>query len=316
MSRLPPADKLPLALRKNVRDKWEEKKPDFEKKISDALGTAWTIDINPLVLFPYATSSYGKENLGQLIQSYANSGWAQLQGFARQYGADGLADLNTAASEHVISMDVDDSATPVKYCGCTIRNGQLVILFNPTQLGVADSEALSAASVLKALNEVPQAEGAAPELSFSAKSSVRQKYEPKIANVQAKIAEQLGKPADAITLVPNFEALYAALLAESKRPGNKLYKKWEDQIGPFVLGYFESVQSHLTQKKFATDDMLQEGFNEAVDKSTIELRLVDKLKYAKYCEVVVEDGKLYVQTTLEQYGNAIVDAASKIVDQL
>lgn len=62
--------------------------------------------------------------------------------------------------------------------------------------------------------------------------------------------------------------------------------------------------------------MLQEGFNEAVDKSTITLRIVDKLKYAKYCEVVVEDGTLYVQTTVEQYGIAIPDAAAKIVDQL
>ncbi|CAK7229443.1 hypothetical protein SBRCBS47491_007247 [Sporothrix bragantina] len=316
MSRLAPAEKLPLALRKNVRDKWEDKKADFEKRISDALGTAWTIDINPLVLFPYGETSYAKENLGMLIQSYANSASAQLSGFAKQYSADGLGDLNAAASEHVITMDVDDSATPVKYCGCTIRDGKLVILFNPKQLGTADSEAVTPANVLKALNEAPKAEGAAPELSFSAKTSVRQKYEPKIGAVQAKIGQQLGKPAEAITLVPNFEAFFAALQAESQRPGNKLNKKWEDQLGPFALQYFESVLNQLSAKKFATDDMLQEGFNEAVDKSTFELRLVDKLKYAKYCEVVVEDGKLYIQTTLEQYGIAIVDAATKIVDQL
>ncbi|KAL1896735.1 hypothetical protein Sste5346_004367 [Sporothrix stenoceras] len=316
MSRLPPADKLPLALRKNVRDKWEDKKADFEKKISDSLGAAWTIDINPLVLYPYADGSYAKDNLGMLIQSYVNSAWAQLSGFAKQYGADGLGDLNAAVSDHVLTMDVDDRVTPVKYCGCTIRDGKLVILFNPKALGTADSEAVTPANVLKALNEVPAAEGAAPELSFGAKTSVRQKYEPKIGDVQAKIAEQLGKVAGDVTLEPNFDAVYATLLAESQRPGNKLNKTWEVQLGPFALQYFESVRNQLVGKKFASDEMLQEGFNEAVDKSTIALRIVDKLKYAKYCEVVVEDGTLYVQTTVEQYGIAIPDAAAKIVDQL
>ena len=116
--------------------------------------------------------------------------------------------------------------------------------------------------------------------------------------------------------MPNFDSLYAALLAESQKPGNKLYKKWQDQLGPFVLSYFDSVRNHLTYNKFASDDMLQEGFTEVVDKGVIEVRLVDKLKYANYCEVVVEDGKLYVQTTLEKYGSNINDAATKIVDQL
>lgn len=338
MSRLPPADKLPLALRKNgkllslsprnsnvtdtneeatVRDRWEEKKGDSEKRISEALGTAWTIDINPLVLYPYAESSYAKENLGELIQGYASSAAFQIAGFAKQYGTDGINDLNAAASEHVLTMDVDDRAEPVRYCGAALKDGKLVILFNAKALGTNDSEAVSPPNVLKAFDEAPAAESAAaPQLSFSAKTGIRKSYDPKIGEIQAKIAEQLGKSAGDITLVPNFESLYAALLAESQKPGTKLYENWEDQLGPFVLSYFDSVRNHLTYNKFATDDMLQEGFNEVVDKGVIEVRLVDKLTYANYCEVVVEDGRLYVQTILEKYGSNIDDAATKIIDQL
>lgn len=213
-------------------------------------------------------------------------------------------------------MDVDDSAAPVKYSGAAIKDGKLFILFNAKGLGTNDAEAVSPPNLIKALNEAPVAEGAAPQLSFSAKTAIRKSYDPKIGDVQTKIAEQLGKSAGDITLEPNFDALYAALLAESQKPGNKLYKKWDEQLGPFVLSYFDSVRNHLAYKKFATDDMLQEGFNEVVDKGVIEVRIVDKLKYANYCEVVVEDGKLYVQTTIAKWGNNIDDAAGKIVDQL
>jgi hypothetical protein len=84
-----------------------------------------------------------------------------------------------------------------------------------------------------------------------------------------------------------------------------------------VLSYFDSVHKNKAYSKFATDDMLQENFNEIVDKGIIEVRLVGKLKHDNYCEVVFEDGKLYVQAMLEKYGSNIdiKDAASKIISQ-
>lgn len=89
MSRLPPAEKLPLALRKNgmsfhpsdphgapssaanqlpVRDEWESKREDLQKELSDVLGAEWTLsEINPNALYPYAGDGYAKQSLGSCI---------------------------------------------------------------------------------------------------------------------------------------------------------------------------------------------------------------------------------------------------------
>jgi hypothetical protein len=85
MPRLPPAEKLPLALRKNstlldsgkahrtninaVRDEWESKKGDLEKKLAGILGVEWTLDVQPNALYPYATEGYAKDSLGSCIFS-------------------------------------------------------------------------------------------------------------------------------------------------------------------------------------------------------------------------------------------------------
>jgi hypothetical protein len=55
--------------RRSVRDEFENNKADMEKQISDILGAAWTIDINPLVLWPYAVDGYAKERLGTCIKA-------------------------------------------------------------------------------------------------------------------------------------------------------------------------------------------------------------------------------------------------------
>lgn len=52
----------------SVRDEFESKKADLEKQISDILGTAWTIDINPNAIYPYAEeNSYASNSLGDCI---------------------------------------------------------------------------------------------------------------------------------------------------------------------------------------------------------------------------------------------------------
>jgi hypothetical protein len=50
-----------------VRDEWDSKKPDFEKQLSDALGAAWTIDINPAAIWPYAIEGLAKDAIGSLL---------------------------------------------------------------------------------------------------------------------------------------------------------------------------------------------------------------------------------------------------------
>jgi len=50
-----------------VRDEWDAKKADLEKNLSEALGTEWTIEADPLAIYPYATSDWGKNSIGSVL---------------------------------------------------------------------------------------------------------------------------------------------------------------------------------------------------------------------------------------------------------
>ncbi len=56
-----------------VRDELDNNKADLEKQLSDLLGAAWTIDINPLAIWPYHDDGYAKESLGSCIKAYVQS---------------------------------------------------------------------------------------------------------------------------------------------------------------------------------------------------------------------------------------------------
>ncbi|KAJ3317532.1 hypothetical protein HDU93_004080, partial [Gonapodya sp. JEL0774] len=64
----PAVEKLPLAIRKNLRDSFESKKADFENKLTDLMGTSWTVDVNANALFPYAEEgSWASKSLGDCL---------------------------------------------------------------------------------------------------------------------------------------------------------------------------------------------------------------------------------------------------------
>jgi hypothetical protein len=50
-----------------VRDRWDSVKGEFEQTLSDVLGEAWTIDVNPNQLYAYAEEGYAKEQPGAMI---------------------------------------------------------------------------------------------------------------------------------------------------------------------------------------------------------------------------------------------------------
>jgi hypothetical protein len=69
MPRLPPAEKLSLALRKNVRDEWDNNKANLEKQLSEVLGETWTVEVTPNAIWPYHNGGYAKESLGSCIKA-------------------------------------------------------------------------------------------------------------------------------------------------------------------------------------------------------------------------------------------------------
>jgi hypothetical protein len=331
MTRLPPAEKLPLALRKNVRDEWENNKEGLESELSGHLGTAWTIDVNPLAIWPYHNDGYAKESLGNCIKgyvfvlvltvstsqanltfpSYIEGAIYQLKQMVNKYGDDFKNEINAICSAHVLTLDLEEtSPARFSYGGCDVADGKLRVLFVESNLGTNVDYCCEAATLVKALNAAPSD---AP-MSYVVRAGIREDYDPKIAEVRQLVAQMLEKPEDAVTLNPNFEANFAKMAASS---GNSSVRDdWQSNLANFTYRYFDALRYHMKNMKVAEDEMVREGLLEAVSTNEYVFRVVDKLSYASYCECVIEDGVLYLQCTPENFGTNLDDCAAKLMDQL
>ncbi|KAK4156634.1 hypothetical protein C8A00DRAFT_12447 [Chaetomidium leptoderma] len=313
MARLPAAEKLPLALRKNVRDEWENNKAGLEKELSEHLGTAWTIDINHLAIWPYHNDGYAKESLGSCIKAYVEGAIYQIKYVIGKYGDDFKNEINTLCSEHVLTLDLEETSPPrFSYGGCDVLDGKLRMLFVEANLGVNIDYCCQEDALTKALNTAPVVDGA--PMSFVVRMGIRTDYDAQIGEVRKQIAELLGKTQDAVTLNPNFEATYAAL--EAARPAAADREDWQRNLANFTFRYFDSLAYQMKYLKVGEDEMVQEGVLEAVSTNEYAFRIVDKLKYESYCECDIEDGVLYLQCTPDNFGTNIDYVASKLMDRL
>lgn len=314
MGRLPPAEKLSLALRKNVRDEWDNNKADLEKELSGILGTTWTVEAEPNAIWPYHNDGYAKESLGSCIKGYIAGAIYQLKYQTEKY--EGLADdINEICHAHVLRLDLEEQSPPrFSYSGGDVQDGKLCILFVEKNLGTNIDYALAGENLLPALNRAPTER----PISFTARLGIRTEYDPTINDTRKKIAELLGKKEDEITITPNFEDSFAKLSAASKVKGSDLRDDWQSNLGSFTLKYFEAVAYQMNYIKVGDDEMIQEGFLDAVSKLEFAFRIVDQLHDANssYCEVQIDDGVLYIQCPANKWGVNIDYVASKLMDLL
>ncbi|RDL38749.1 Uncharacterized protein BP5553_03089 [Venustampulla echinocandica] len=300
-----PAEKLPLAVRKNVRDEWDNKKGDLESQISTLLGTPWTFDINPLAIYPYAEEgSYGHHSLGECIAAYMNGFIYHLQKFLDTYGQEGKAELNSVCrATHAITFA---ASTTVNYCGCDIESGMLRILFHPNNLGSnLDSVA---EDIAKVVSSAPQPAGA-PPLSFTARHSIKSDYDSQIGPILENAIKVLQNPA--LKFEVGFDDLGRML-----KNGEGARDDWESNLGTFARQYYESFVDSLISEKFGEDELLREGLAECVPNGSVRLRIVENLQKETYNEVVLEDGDLVLQTTPQYWGTNINDVASNLMSIL
>jgi hypothetical protein len=223
------------------------------------------------------------------------------------HGAEGAAEINKIASSHTITIypDVEKKNT---YCGVDIKDGVLRILFAEGNLGTNIDNALE--YIEKALNTAAESSNGAGVLSYAARNSIKQEWAPDAEKLQKDIAEQTHN-AD-IKLNPNFEAV-----AEKLKTGKDVRDDWQQNLGSFTKKYFESLLYYLQYNKFQDDDLMYEGFNEAVSNNEVIFRIVDKVTGpSSYNQCLVEDGVLVLQTTPANFGTNIDYIAEKIVDIL
>jgi hypothetical protein len=214
------------------------------------------------------------------INSYVDGAVYQLKRYADSHGKAGTDELNSVCPTHTVTLT---ASTAFSYCGCTISDGKLNIVFNPNYLGTNVNDALY--EVAKVISQAPQPEGA-PKLSFAARHSIATDYEPAIGAVLETARKALQNPK--LEFDPDFEGLGAML-----KGGKDVRDDWERNLGNFAVKYYESFTDTLQREKFGEDDMLREGFEEGVPKGIVKLRLVEKM--SGYNAILVEDGVCIMQ---------------------
>ena len=314
-----PKVKLSLAIRKNIRDEWEAKKAGFEEQLSRLLDTSWTISVDPGHLWSYGEEGgFVKQNPGRAISLYIEDAIPHVEQFVDKYGEDGKRELNSLASAHAITIE-ETGRSDIFYSGCEVSGGLLRILFAKNYIGTNSGSAME--DLLGAVSNAGITANASSEVApidFSARMSIRNDYKSKVGELQQKFRQLLNLPT--LSLIPNFESNFAKItffIANSKkREVEDFPREWQKQFGWNIYEYFDYFFQGLDNKRFGDDDLMQEGFAEAVDKHEVGLRVVDKLQMGTYNECIIENGVLWMQTTPKYWTTNIRDPVDKVLDIL
>jgi hypothetical protein len=95
--------------------------------------------------------------------------------------------------------------------------------------------------------------------------------------VSDHLKASLGLPS--VTILPNFEANYAALKAVPEDQVRNLPRDWQKHMGAHAIMYFEGLAGTAEGLGFAKDGMMQEALAEAVgEKIRFSSRLLRSLR--------------------------------------
>ncbi|KAL4245320.1 hypothetical protein ABKN59_008338 [Abortiporus biennis] len=262
--------KLPLVIRKSLRDNWESKKPDFETKFLYQLA----VDKNSF-------NSEAKTDPGAVLAKYSQAALDNVTEYVKNYGDSGKSELNALASKHeIILIPAEDENK------CSSG-------------GVYCSDALQYLN--KAVNEASKS---VSPLSLIARENIKKEFDPKIGSLRQKFIELLQVPD--FTLDPNFKGNAQVL----NKAGTNATNDWETTFGETAYRYFERIYQAMERDGFGKDDMLQEGFQEAVEMNKMTVRITEKLEKMRYNEVWINEGVFYIQTTPDNWGHWIEDLLS------
>jgi len=180
-------------------------------------------------------------------------------------------------------------STAFNYCGVDFESSILRILFHPNNLGTNLDQAGENLEI--AISKAPQPEGA-PSLSFVARHSAKKDWDTEIIPILEACQKLLQNPK--LKFEPGFNEQGKIL-----KGAKDVRDDWERNLGAFTKSYYESFKDELEREKFGEDEMLREGFQEAVPEGVIKFRVVEKLKgESGYNEIVLEDGALIIQVGL------------------
>ncbi|ESK83380.1 hypothetical protein Moror_15647 [Moniliophthora roreri MCA 2997] len=295
-----PIEKLPLAVRKDLRDNYEAKKAELEGKIAELLGIdSFKANLNANEIWAYNTDA--RQSIGGMFYRYVDGFLSCLKRYIDNFDDDGRVHFNEAVSQSELQIHVNPLGDKAPTIDCDIKDGIFNILFHHENLGYNQDYIYS--ELLKAVERAPR-EG----LSIRAKKSVQEEYEENIDDLRDKIAETLAMPN--LVIEPSFEENFKAL--KTAKGDNS---SWEESFGRATLGYINGLKSQLERQGFKGDEMLQEGLAEVMTAQKIVFLVVPEIK-KRYHEVILEDGVLYLRTIPNEWWVNVDEAGSGLVDML
>ncbi|KAF7343771.1 hypothetical protein MSAN_01958100 [Mycena sanguinolenta] len=275
----PATAKLPLAVRKDIRDNFDSKKEDFQAQIKELTGADFTININAAEVWAYAAPD--DPAAGRCFSAYVEGFICALTEFMTNFKDNGKTYFNEAVTQSELTITVNPLGDKGNTIDSAVKDGVYCILFRHDRLGCNQSWLRD--SMLPAIESAPR-EG----FSLSAKHSIEKDYEDEIDELQEAINKLCGAP---FTLDPNFEEIYKVLTEAKDKVSDA---DWRNSIGRIVFKYFEALKYHLESQKFGEDEMLRDGLQEIVETKTFKIRVL--LKTESTTETVLEDGVMYLQT--------------------
>ncbi|KAF8069114.1 hypothetical protein FPV67DRAFT_1415204 [Lyophyllum atratum] len=211
----PAIEKLPLAVRKDIRDNYESEKADFEATITELLGTPFHININAGEVWAYNPPD-SNTSAGGTLKRYVEGFVDALKSYLTKFGDEGKTHFNEAVTQSELSVNAETIT-------CDVKDGVFRILFHHQKLGY--NQSYISDHLLKAIENVPRA-----GFSVVAKHSIEEHYNSEIEDVTKEIGEILAMPD--VVLDPNFEENYAALSVKED-------KDWHQNFGKATFQYFK-----------------------------------------------------------------------------
>ncbi|KDR80203.1 hypothetical protein GALMADRAFT_62602 [Galerina marginata CBS 339.88] len=218
----PAVEKLPLAVRKDIRDNWDSKKEDFETQIADALGFPVTINVNVNEVWAYA-DSLSATQAGSTFSGYIGGFVSALQSYVEKYGDIGKEYFQNAVTQSEVTLTVNELGDKGETITADVNDGVFRILFRHDRLSYN----------MNWLNDyfAPAIDNAPHEgFGLLAKYSIKTGYEDEIEETEEEIKKILAL--DDLVLDPNFEENYGTLL-------NKSDNDWQKNFGEATFAYFK-----------------------------------------------------------------------------
>jgi len=307
----PALPKPSLLARKDIRDEFDAHLPEINKTINELLkDTSYKVEINFPQLFAdcIAIDQSAGNRVGSTAKLYVDGFIDNLKKYTdKGEFDDAIQTFNDLVVERKIVIASDDK---ISYEGCSIKNGIFEINYGPKAFGTNSSYACynMAKEIDKALFvKTPYV------LPVLLRKGIRDEWTSQKETVTRDIKEEL-LGAD-VKLLADVEGIWKLMVDAKNSKQDIDLTNIAPSFGNYLYQYFNGFLFQI-KYQFKKDDLMVEGFTEAVPTGEIWVEVVPKEQLKEYNECKIEEGKVILRTTPANWGTNASYVADKLSNLL